>query len=129
VPPDTESRRGDRDDGAGSLPLVRVDDPCSRGTPLTMLELCRVGIIVVGSGMPFAVVFRRWMSLGLGSMVILILFIALVHERWPMRRRRGPVRSAPKRTRALRGSACRKGKASRPTGPCPGGKPGCKEAS
>lgn len=129
MPPDVESRQADRDDRAAGLPPVRDDGTSSRGAPLTMLELCRVGIIVVGCGMPFAVVFRRWVSLGLGLMVILILCIALVHERWPTRRRRRPVGSAPKRTRALRGSACRKGKASRRTGPCRAGKPGGKEAS
>ena len=100
---DADPQPPDRDD----LParIVRGDALTWLRTPLTMRQLCALGVFVGGGGIPVAVVVGGWAWLGLGLMVITIIAMAMAHERVPGRKRRRPRASALKRTRGGRRSA------------------------
>lgn len=90
-------------------------------TPLTMRQLCGLGIVVVGGGIPAAVLAGGWAWLGLGVMVIVIIAMAMDHERRGARRRRRLGTRALRRTRGRRGSARSAERGARRTGTRQGG--------
>lgn len=101
--PDAGPQPPDRDDRPARP--VRDDALSWLRTPLTMRQLCALGVFVVGGGIPAAVVVGGWAWLGLGLMVIAIIAMAMAHERGQGRKRRRPRASALKRTRGGRRSA------------------------
>lgn len=97
--------------------------PSIRRIPLTTIGLCGLGMILVGSGMRHAVTegWRVWLALA--GMLIVILVMAMVQERWLTRERHRLIASALKWTRVSRDSGRGKGKTRRRTGGRNGEKP------
>lgn len=119
---DADSKRSDQD-VPEAVPSDRAGSPVSRSVPLRTMELCGWGMLLVGSGMPFAVDEEWWVWLPIAGMVVLMLFMAMVQERWLVRERHRLIVSALKRTGAPEGSGRSKEKASRRTRTRRGGKP------
>lgn len=78
--PENDPEDSDRDDGTPDRPLVPDNNLSWLRTPLSMRQLCALGISVVGGGIPIAVALGRWAWLGLGMMVIAIIAMAMAHE-------------------------------------------------
>jgi membrane protein implicated in regulation of membrane protease activity len=108
--PDADPQPPDRDDRPARSPSVRDDALSWLRTPLTMRQLCALGVFLVGGGIPIALVAGGWAWLGLGVMVIIIIAMAMAHERGLRRKRHRPQTRALKRTRGLRRSAKSEGK-------------------
>jgi hypothetical protein len=91
-----------RDGRPADLPSVRDHALSWLQAPLTIRHLCGLGIIVVGSGIPVALMGGGWVGLWLAGMVIVIIAMAMAHDGDWTRKRRRPARSALKRTRVRR---------------------------
>lgn len=122
--PDAKSRQPERDDQTTGGSPGRDDDPASSGVlPVRTMDLCGWGMLLVGSGMPFAVDEEWWVWLPIAGMVILMLLMAMVQERWLMRERHRLIVSALKRTGVPNRSGRSRSKASRVSRTRPDGKP------
>lgn len=121
---DADPQSPERDHPRAASPSVRDGALSWLRTPLTMRHLCGLGIVVVGGGIPAAVLAGGWAWLGLGVMVIVIIAMAMAHERRGARRRRRLGTRALRRTRGRRGPAGAGGKGPRRTGTRQGGAAG-----
>jgi hypothetical protein len=121
---DADPQSPERDHPRAASPSVPDGALSWLRTPLTMRQLCGLGIVVVGGGIPAAVLAGGWAWLGLGVMVIIIIAMAMAHEGRGARRR-GRIRTrALRRTRGRRGSAGSAERGARRTGTRRGGEAG-----
>jgi hypothetical protein len=102
--PDGDPPHDGQDDRGADPPAVR-DRPALPGARLTTLDLCGQAMMAVKIGVPLAVAFPGWAWLGPAATMLLILLLAMTHERWLVREGHGPVQSARQRTPATSGSA------------------------
>lgn len=100
--PDADSQLPLPADRARRHPSVQDDALSWLRAPLSMRQLCALGILVVGGGIPAAVLVGGWAWLGLGLMVVLILAMAMAHEGGWTRKRHRSANRALRRTRGRR---------------------------
>jgi hypothetical protein len=122
MPLDDDKQHSADDDGADDLSSIQNGGLSWLRAPMTIPQLCALGIIVVGVGIRDAIPLGGWAWLGLGSMVIVIFAMTMVYEGWRMHRRYRLLESALRRTRTHRRSTGAKGTAQRRTGTRRGGK-------
>jgi hypothetical protein len=94
--PDADLHPSDHDAAVDRSPSIRDNK-----LPVTSLDLCGLGMVLVGGGIPFAVAGWSRLVLLLILILVLILFMGIVQERWLTRERHRLVVSALKRTGAL----------------------------
>lgn len=103
--------------------IVAEKHASPRWIPRTTIGLCGLGMFLVGSGMPLAVNKGGWLCLALAGMLILMLAMWMLQERWLTRERHRLIASALKRTAAPGGSGRSEENAPRRTHSLHGGKP------
>jgi hypothetical protein len=120
--PDAETKRSGQDGEGTGFPLAPNDRPSLRTVPLTTIGLCGLGMILLGSQMRRAAAAGWGLALAIAGMLILILFMGMVQERWLTRERHRLIVSALKRTGARPHQARSGGRSSRRASPRRGGK-------
>ena len=114
--PDADPQPPDRDDRSARLPTIRDEVLAWLRTPLTMWKLFALGMLLVGGGIPIALMGGGLVGLWLALMVIVIIAMAMAYDGGWTRKRHRPRTSALKRTRGRRRPAKPEGKAPRRTG-------------
>lgn len=92
-----------QDDSEAGRLWTRAENSSSRGVPRTTMELSGWAMFLIGVWIPFAARVRWWTMLVLVGVLVLILMMAMVQERWLMRERHRQVVSALKGTGAVSG--------------------------
>jgi hypothetical protein len=114
--PDAAPQPPDRDDRPARPPAIRDDALSWLRTPFTMRKLFALGMFLVGGGIPIALMGGGLAGLVLALMVIVIIAMAMLHDRELGRKRHWPRTRALKRTRGRRRSAKSEGKVAHRTG-------------
>lgn len=107
-----DPKHPDQNPRAADVPAAEAGNPSSRRNSLTTIGLCGLGMILVGSGMHRAFAEGWRVALALAGMLILILGMWMVQERWLTRERHRLITSALKRTGVDRDSGQWNGTAS-----------------